>query len=663
MDLALVGLVVPGIENASLDVLVQAVRRAKMSASVVPFSGWPDLETAIGDVLHFQPRVCGVSLPTSESVLPVLSFTRVLRNRGYQGQIVCGGHFATLNAEEILSAPTGVEIVVRFAGEEALLGILKYGRDDEQLAALPGVVFRSKDGAIRTGAPARIFSSSVASTRRGERELPRHLGFPAADVIFSQGCEAHCSYCCIAGKSDLARTEMDRAGKSRSTPVHSHQSPEAIADEIAELFHEHGARVFNFMDDNILPLDADGAALWARELRRVLAAQGVSRVAFSIQARADAISEDSARALAELGVVRAYVGVDGYSASQLKLLGRHAPPEAGPRAVSLLEGEGVFVVVNALLVGPTIRFESILNEIEGLNRIQGAPVHLLPIEVRAGSGYFRAAERAGLLEGGFMMWQYRFADPRTQLIGQVLTSFPTRLAERSVPIALYDLGYNLGIARRLVPEAELAQHVQTYARISSAWNADQVHVLRSAATVVEEGSVEAVRDFIAAQLPRVTAHDRALLERCDAALDEVEREVGRTRRGPVRAHARGRVLGAVALSMSLAGCAGPVHNDQDGGLDGGLDSGVVDAGATCSDPNRVPNQWNTVPCNVGYGYGNGGVLVTFDTSGVAVSFSPGTDGGSISPDVQNCLTTYFAHYCYPSFAGTTQRFTQHLWIA
>jgi hypothetical protein len=248
-------------------------------------------------------------------------------------------------------------------------------------------------------------------------------------------------------------------------------------------------------------------------------------------------------------------------------------------------------------------------------------------------------------------------------VGQILTSFPTRLRESSVPIALYDLGYNLGIAPRLVPKAEVAQHVQTYARISSAWNADQVHLLRSAAMVAEAGGVEAAREFIAAQLPRVTAHDRALLDQCDVALDQVEREVARDRRGPVRAHARGRVLGPVALSMSLAGCAGPVHNDQDGRVDGRLDSGVVDAGPTCSDPNRTPNYWSTVNCRVGYGYGSGGILVTFDTSGVAVSFAPGSDGGSISPDVQNCLTAYFASYCYPSFAGITQRFTQHVWIA
>jgi hypothetical protein len=251
MDLALVGLVAPDIENRSLDVLARAVREAKMSASIVPYSGWRDLQRAIGDVLDLDPKVCGVSLQTSESALAVLSFTRLLRARGYQGRIVCGGHFATLNAEEILAAPTGVNVVVRFAGEEALIGLLRRPNDEAYFSTLPGVVYRSSTGEIRTGAPARIQTSNLLSKKKTERTLPLHLGFPAADVVFSQGCEAHCSYCCIAGKGDLARTEIARAGGARSSPVHGRQSIDEIADELSMLFHEHGARIFNFMDDNI----------------------------------------------------------------------------------------------------------------------------------------------------------------------------------------------------------------------------------------------------------------------------------------------------------------------------------------------------------------------------------------------------------------------------
>jgi len=674
MDLALVGLVAPDIENRSLDVLARAVREAKMSVSIVPYSGWRDLQRAIGDVLDLDPKVCGVSLQTSESALAVLSFTRLLRARGYQGRIVCGGHFATLNAEEILAAPTGVNVVVRFAGEEALIGLLRRPNDEAYFSTLPGVVYRSSTGEIRTGAPARIQTSNLLSKKKTERSLPLHLGFPAADVVFSQGCEAHCSYCCIAGKGDLARTEIARAGGARSSPVHGRHSIDEIADELSMLFHEHGARIFNFMDDNILPLAPDDVAAWANELRSALQRRRVGQVAFSIQVRADAIHQENARALAGLGIVRAYVGVDGYSTSQLTELGRCSPPEAGSTATAHLWECGIYTVVNSLLIGPTIRFESVLDEIDGFEQIGPAPIHLLPIEARAGSAYFRRAQSLGLIEGGFMMWQYRFLDRRTQRMGQMMMGFPTRLAERSVPIGLYDLGYNLGVARRLVEGLDLSPLSRAYEDIARAWNQDQNLLLRAAADAAQSADPAATEAFIASRLERVTAHDRALLNRCDEAIDEVERMVARFRRGPVRAHSRGKILGAVALSMSLAGCATssgpsePVANGspgQDAGFDGGQDAGMQDAGTRCDsqlfqlvDGGQLYDRrlYTCIGCWRS-------LNVTFDDSGVAVAFSFPPDGGTLDGGIQDCLEAYFAPCRYPSYSGTTQSFFSHCWIA
>jgi hypothetical protein len=677
MDLALVGLVAPDIENRSLDVLARAVRDAKMSVSIVPYSGWPDLQRAIGDVLHLDPKICGVSLQTSESALAVLSFTRLLRGRGYQGRIVCGGHFATLNAEDILAAPTGVDVVVRFAGEEALVGMLRRPNDEAYLSTLPGVMYRSRMGGIRTGAPARIQTSNLLSKKKTERALPLHLGFPAADVVFSQGCEAHCSYCCIAGKGDLARSETTRVGSARSSPVHSRASIDDIADELSTLFHEHGARIFNFMDDNILPLAPDDVAGWANELRSALERRRVRQVAFSIQVRGDAIHEKSARALAKLGIVRAYVGVDGYSTSQLKELGRSSPPDAGRGATARLWEQGIYTVVNSLLIGPTIQFESVMNEIEGFEQIGPAPIHLLPIEARAGSAYFRRAQSLGLLEGGFMMWQYRFLDERTQRMGQMMMGFPTRLEERSVPIGLYDLGYNLGVARRLVEGIDLSHLTMTYEEIARDWNQDQNRLLRAAADAAQSADSSATKVFIASQLECVTAHDRALLDRCDQAIHEVERAVARFLRGPVRAHSRGKILGAVALSMSLAGCVTPsAHPDggasedagwdggEDAGWDGGEDAGTTADGGPCqiTDAGTFydPRNGQLAHC-IGFCRG---LYVTFDSSGFAVSFSTSPDGGTL-PDggIQDCLQAYFSRCPYPSYAGTTQHFNSHCWLA
>ncbi|HTM21800.1 MAG TPA: radical SAM protein, partial [Kofleriaceae bacterium] len=484
MDVALVGVVVPGVENHSLAALGQALREGGFEYRVVPFLGFAGMNRMIDEVLRMRPRVCGVSLQTTEAALAALTFTRLLRQRGFAGTIAVGGHLASLAAGEILAAPAGVDVVVRLAGEPAIVGLA--AGDDPR--SLPGAVTRDGEGP----------PPSPVKPRPPRREqLAEHLGFGSADLIVSRGCEAHCAYCCVAGVSDLARVHGGVRYQRREV--------EAIADELAELT-ARGGRAFHFMDDNVLPMDPDEALAWTAALRSALAERAVPPSAFSLQLRADAVTPALAAGLAELGLARAYVGIDGYSPGQLRALGRAAPAAAGNRALAELSAQGIFCVANALLIGPTIGFETIVTEIEALASVRHAPVHLLPIEVRPGTAYYARASARNLVEGGLLWPAHRFEDERSFLLAQVVTGLPTRLTERSVPIALYDLGWALGCARRLAPAAEVAAAAETYARVTAAWNADQVRVLRAAAAAVPGGR-PAIDALLAAERPLVRAHD------------------------------------------------------------------------------------------------------------------------------------------------------------
>lgn len=701
VDVTLIGPAIQGVENHAIGALRAALHAAELEERFVPFTGFWGIERLVERVLTPQPRVVGISLQTIESALATVALARLLRGRGYRGRIVFGGHFATLNAEDLLNQGSDIDAVVQFAGEEALVAIARGALDDDVRARqVPGLVFRDKDGVVRRGASPRWTSPTVLARAARFEPLPEHLGFGAADLVASRGCEAHCSYCCVAAASDLARRESahsagqpgeasDRAGTAEAG--YERRSFESLCDEIAMLYHEHGARVFNFMDDNVLPLDADGAAEWARTLRRALDAQRVGPIALSLQLRADSVTERSADALVELGLARAYVGIDGYSPSQLRALGRKADAACGNRALELLWARGVFSIVNALLLGPTIAFESVRDEIEGLSRIRRAPVHLLPIEVRAGTAYFRAAARRGLVEGGFLHWHYRFADARTQRMAEMLTAFPSRLAERSVPIALYDLGYNLGIARRLLPEIDLGAFEATYSEVTNDWNRDQLRVLTAAASVAVSADPDAPRNFVARELAAVTGLDDSLRDKCDRAITEIERLVSVARRRPVSAHCRGKLLGVVAFSMSLAACGGSVtsRSDRDasttsGGTGGTAGTGGIVTGtggfATTGGTGGTAGSPPLTPCDtrsiqeVDAGASSFDVpaacacgallscLVTFDAEGRAVDFQM-SDGSTIEPLTSSCLAQLFAQYCYPSLAGTTQTFQSHCWVA
>jgi len=383
MGVLVAGLVLPNVQNHSLAALGSALEREGIAYDVAPFRGWRDIEPVVARARAADSSgdaVFGVSIQNTEAALASITLARVLRRRGFRGRIVCGGHFATLNAADILNEVPEVDVVVRLAGEDALVGLARGARTQDQLAALPGAVFRGDDGAVRFGAPARPVMPVLGDGQDGE--LPLHLGFRAADLVGSTGCEASCSYCCVAATTRLARAEALRGGAPANDNVAevsgvTRWTSERLAAEIGALYHIQAARVFTVMDDNLLPLAADEAEAFLRRLAHELRQNRVGPIALSLQLRADVVTPAVADALVAVGLVRAYVGVDGYSRPQLARLGRNAPADAGARAIALLAARGVFAVCNALLIGPTIPLESIRAELDGMRAIRGGRTSLL----------------------------------------------------------------------------------------------------------------------------------------------------------------------------------------------------------------------------------------------------------------------------------------------
>ena len=640
MDVVLFGVVVPGVENHSLDVLSRALAQAELAHRVLPFHGFAAMDEMVAEVIAAAPRVCGLSLQTTEAALAVLTFAKLLRRGGYRGTIVVGGHLATLAGDAILGCDA-VDVVVELAGEQALVGLAR-GEDPH---TLPGTRTRSGRGTMPLPVP-------IQALRR--TRLSEHLGFGAADLIISRGCPAHCGYCCVSTVSNT----NERAGAGR----HLVRDLDAIADEIADVA-ALGGRAFHFMDDNILPLDPDAALAWVRALHDALATRRVPPIAFSLQLRADVVTPELADALAELGLARAYVGIDGYSAGQLRAIGRHATADAGTRALDLLAARGILCVANALLVGPTIGYDTIVREIDGLARVRHAPVHLLPIEARPGTVYHQRAAARGLIEGGPLWPAYRFDDERSFLIGEVITRLPTRLVERSIPIALYDLAWALGVARRLAPTVDITAGLEIYARVTEAWNADQIRLLRAAASAAPEGR-DAIEQLIARELPVVTAHDTALLRACDDALEQVERALSAFTRRPVRAHTRGRLLGSLAFSMGLAAAA--CSPNKGASTDASVvDTTSPDAPWTCADSTHTPSTIGplTNDCTCITPKATTQVQYTFDGNGLLVSVSD-QSGNPLPQNIQQCFLDLVAGYCFPAYAGTVQHsYTCHMWIA
>ena len=123
MGVVLAGLILPNVQNHSLSALTGALERERIRYDIAPFRGWRDIEPIAARARAAdmsEDAVFGVSIQNTEAALASITLARVLRRRGFRGRIVCGGHFATLNASDILKEVPEVDVVVRLAGEDAL---------------------------------------------------------------------------------------------------------------------------------------------------------------------------------------------------------------------------------------------------------------------------------------------------------------------------------------------------------------------------------------------------------------------------------------------------------------------------------------------------------------------------------------------------------------
>jgi hypothetical protein len=267
-------------------------------------------------------------------------------------------------------------------------------------------------------------------------ELPELLGVPMARVMASRGCSGSCAYCGSAAVRHEAVAEARWAGltlqqiqeqnlaRQRCRPL------DDFADEIAELYHERGARFFRLIDDHVLGPNETKALTWLRSLAQALESRGVAQAAFSMMVEPSVVTEAVADAMLALGVVRVLVGVEALTESGLRALGRNAARLASNRdAVRRLFERGIAVFYNSIFLHSASTPESVRAELEALPFVAGVSFDVLPLLVFPGTAQYHRMEREGKLLGGILACDYAIADPTISRLRSMLHGLSHRFPE------------------------------------------------------------------------------------------------------------------------------------------------------------------------------------------------------------------------------------------
>lgn len=120
-------------------------------------------------------------------------------------KIVLGGHHPSAMPQSVM-ASSAVDFVIRGEGEIAMPLLAKALSKGNGYDAIPGLVFRNKDGTLQSNPAARMQDLDdypLPATRLINQKFYGRKNGASTVIVASRGCPMKCSYCCFGDRPDL----------------------------------------------------------------------------------------------------------------------------------------------------------------------------------------------------------------------------------------------------------------------------------------------------------------------------------------------------------------------------------------------------------------------------------------------------------------------------
>jgi len=392
-------------DNLGLRYLKSSATKAGFNARIMTYQSDPGPLVELVELE--RPDLIGFSLIFQYMAPDFAKIIAALRASGTTAHITIGGHYPSFDYAEVLQRIDGLDSVVRFEGEATLVELLQKLTSGEDWRAIQGIAFRC-DGEI----VANPLREPIANL--DDLPWPDRIGLdyessslPTAAILGSRGCPWNCTFCSIRPFYEAQGGRLRRLRR-----------PEAVVDEMAELYRNRNVSVFLFQDDDFLAGGLN-AREWAGQIADGIVAAGLAgKVAFKISCRSDEIDESCIRRLMNGGLCHVYMGVESGDEKGLINMNKHLKPAQHLRAGEILKSVGLSFDFGFMLLDPYSDFSSIRKNIHFLRTFVGDGwsvacfCRMLPY---AGTPTKTRLEQEGRLLGTPFEPDYHFLDPSLDL--------------------------------------------------------------------------------------------------------------------------------------------------------------------------------------------------------------------------------------------------------
>ncbi|HEY1341021.1 MAG TPA: radical SAM protein [Bryobacteraceae bacterium] len=321
-----------GLEYVAASLLARGCEVRVIDAAARHFTHDADWIAAQAEA--FAPRLIGFSLFTR---WVWHAYGLVERLRGGPWLLVAGGAHTTVRPEETLAR--GFDVAITGEAEESLPRVADWldGRDD--VAQIPGTVFRRPDGRIGYGPPAHFVErlDDLAPPYRAQPLFDSRWYDPSGreaapgGILTSRGCPARCTFCAnyVTGRS------------------FRHRSAKNVTSEINAWHEQCGIAYFPCWDD---ALTANPARL--AELCEAFERDLPFDFAFGAITRANLVTRDLLLRMRRAGLNNVNFGVESGDDEILKAIKKGVRTDQVVRALEWAKEAGLVTACNFMLGFP-----------------------------------------------------------------------------------------------------------------------------------------------------------------------------------------------------------------------------------------------------------------------------------------------------------------------
>jgi hypothetical protein len=372
---------------------------------IIPFNSKHDIPRVLEQVTSLDPKITGLSMVFTSRAREFCRLAQTLREKGYTGHLIAGGHFASFNCERLLQDFPAFDSVALGEGEELVCELADHL---DEIFKIPGLCYRQSDGSVAinlsTGNPDNL--DALPFPKR--TTFHEYFDKPIASVLGSRGCWRNCAFCSI--------NAWYKQGGGKKFRI---RSVENVVVEMKELYYRYGIRIFNFQDDNFFLPNPAKALHRFEALRAGLQQEGVEGIAIAIKARPDSITYDSIQLLDDLGLFRVFLGVENASKNGLRNLNRRQTLDQIVNSLQILNDFDVHIAYNILMFEPDTVLDDILINLRFMERHIENPLNFCRAEAYAGTGLEAKLRAEGRLLGDCFGFDYRLKDPQSEAFHQI----------------------------------------------------------------------------------------------------------------------------------------------------------------------------------------------------------------------------------------------------